>query len=234
MMARPMLCDTAARFVLPGTIVALFSGCVSYRVYEIDATSAQRFTWSGKILVVERSSPEIGPFLTYSSKAEISRVELVGANDRNIVIVLRDKNRGGRLLAKVQDAGRPPDQILSLLIQDDPVLMQMATNAVNSAQPSEENSEGLGDLITEYLRTSAPMQNREFSEVTGKQLAFACASSPAMHVETVYRIDSDTLVRVHVTDRTLLHVAVEDVAGRTLHQYQPEELSVVEVESPSK
>lgn len=197
MILRPMPCQTAARIVLTGATLALLSGCVGYRVYEIDAAGLQRFNWSGKILIVERSSPEIGPFLTFSHRTEMYRVELVGDRDRNVVIV---QERGGRLLAKVQDVGRPPDRILAALIQDNPVLKKMAENALELASLPEKDLEAFGELLSEYFQTSGHLQNREFSDVTGKQVAFACAGSPEMQVETIYRFNRDTLVRVHLTD----------------------------------
>ena len=204
--------------VAVGILLTPFLGCVSDRSFEIDTTSAKGFRWNGKIVIIERAVPSAGGlFLMHAQRPELRRIELVGENDRNVVIHLKEKGRFGAPLTTIQDVGRAPDRILEALVRDSPDLMRIMENLRKELWPDEAGEEAWERVALEYLQTVAHIQNLEFGKVTAKQIASACAASPTMHVETIYRVDEATLVRATLTDGHLLNVVVEDAEGRSAY-----------------
>ena len=166
----------------------------------------------------------------HAQRPELRRIELVGENDRNVVIHLKEKGRFGAPLTTIQDVGRAPDRILEALVRDSPDLMRIMENLRKELWPDEAGEEAWERVALEYLQTVAHIQNLEFGKVTAKQIASACAASPTMHVETIYRVDEATLVRATLTDGHLLNVVVEDAEGRALYRYEPAVLEAVRME----
>ncbi len=210
--------------IVLATAISLMAlpGCVSYQAYEIDATTAQGFEWNGKIRVTEQSQSEIGPFLTFTKRASVSRIELISDDNRNIVILPTSKTQSELVVAKVQDVGSPPDQILETNIQHSPQLK-------NVMELSVEDQEELMQTINEYLEIAAHIDNRQFDQVSGVQMALHSASSSS-HVESTYRLSRDLVVRVLLIDKSLLTVSVEDGEGNVLHRYEPKDLSVTKLD----
>lgn len=211
-------------FVL-ATAISLMAlpGCVSYQAYEIDATTAQGFEWNGKIRVTEQSQSEIGPFLTFTKRASVSRIELISDDNRNIVILPTSKTQSERVVAKVQDVGSPPDQILETIIQHSPQLK-------NVMELSVEDQEEMTQTINEYLEIPAHIDNRQFDQVSGVEMALYSVWGSS-HVESTYRLSQDLVVRVLLIDKSLLTVSVEDGEGNVLHRYEPKELSVTKLDT---
>ena len=228
--ARRTLCIVAT-----ATAAVLPAGCVHYRTVEIDATSARQFRWTGKIRVTERSIP--AEFLSPRWEwFEISRIELVGENDRSIVIHPIADLRGKKPYACVQSLGSPPDQYLVRLREQIPVCqrawqcMRSLDNFPELPPGDEASHQAWDEVLSVYARVAGHIGNREFDKVSGTEVAFASAFL-AMQLESTYELDYRTVVRVRIEDDSLLTVTVEDKDGNILHRYGPEELAVVEVEN---
>ncbi len=222
----PSLRPRAAVLLL--IVSTLLTGCVRYRVYELDTAGLEDFDWNGTVLVTEETRPELDLF-GVSQRKHFTRVDLVGENDRNVVIFLDKKYCDGSPLAKLQDVGRPPDQILALLVLGDPMLRRVAAAAANPADATAEDKEAVRALANRYIRAISDSQNGGFDELNAADIVFLCAADPARHVESLYHGDSGTRIRAHVTDRNLLTVVVEDASGRVLHRYEPQKLKVTVV-----
>ena len=209
-------------FVISAAISITLTGCVSHQEYEIDATTARGFEWNGKIRVTERSQSEIGPFLTFTKRASVSRIELISDDNRNIVILPTSKTQSELVVAKVQDVGSPPDQILETIIQHSPQLKIVMELSV-------EDQAKLTNMFNEYLENGVHIENRQFDQVSGVQMAFYSALSSS-HVESAYRLCQDLVVRVLLIDKSLLTVSVEDGEGNVLHRYKAKDLSVTKLD----
>ena len=198
-------------------------GCVSYQAYEIDATTARGFEWNGKIRVTEQSQSEIGPLLTITKRTSVTRIELIGDDNRNIVVLPTDKTRSECVVAKVQDVGSPPDQVLETIVQHSPQLKRVM-------ELSAQDQEAMTQTINEYLEIAAHIDNRELDQVSGVEMALYSAWGSS-HVESTYRLSHDLVVRVLLIDKSLLTVSVEDGEGNVLHRYEPKDLSVTKLDT---
>jgi hypothetical protein len=218
-------------------VTLLTVGCARYRVVEIDTTKARQFCWNRKVRITERTSQQRGLFAPRSEWVKISRIELVGEDDRNVVIHPIRELRGDKPYACVQDVGSPPDQYLVPLRDAIPIYqraresMRVSKDMVEHPPENEARRKALDDAIAEYLRVSSHIGKRQFEKVSGAELAYACAFGTRQR-ESTYELDEHTVVRVRIEDKSLLTVTVEDQAGNVLHRYVPEELAVTEVENP--
>ena len=211
-------------FVLATAIsVMALPGCVSYQEYEIDATTAQGFEWNGKIRVTEQSQSEIGPLLTITKRTSVSRIELISDDNRNIVILPTSKTQSEWVVAKVQDVGSPPDQVLETIIQHSPLLKKASGLSV-------EEQDKLTNMLNEHLENAAHIENRQFAQVSGVEMALYGAWGSS-HVESTYRLSQELVVRVLLIDKSLLTVTVEDGEGNVLHRYEPKDLSVTKLDN---
>jgi hypothetical protein len=203
-------------------------------VVEIDATKARQFCWNGNIRITERTVPA-RPFTPRSEWIEISRIELVGEDGRNVVIRPIEELRGDKPYACVQDVGAPPDQYLVPLRKQLRVFqrawecMRTWEDTPECPPQDEASREVLGEAISEYSRVSSHIHKREFEKVSGAQVAFAGAFL-ATQLESIYKLDERTMVRVRIENDSLLTVTVEDKDGNVMHRYCPEELVAAEVD----
>ena len=94
---------------------------------------------------------------------------------------------------------------------------------------AEECTKAVNEAVNTYNQVEAHIKRHEFDQVSGAQLAFACAAG-ARQIESKYRLDESTWVRVSIDDGSLLTVTVEDLAGNVLHRYAPQPVPAAEVE----
>ena len=205
------------------TSLMTLTGCVSYHEYEIDATAARGFDWNGTIRVTEQTRPEIGPFLKVTDRTSVSRIQLIGHRNRNIVILPTNKARSEWVVAKVQDVGSPPDQVLETIIERSPRLKKLEGFLIE--EPQE-----FANFINEQFEVAAHIRNRQFDQVTASQVASHSVFN-ARRIETTYNLSHDLVVRVVLIDKSGLTVYVEDGRGNPLYSYEPEDLSVIELDA---
>ncbi len=151
---------------------------------------------------------------------QISRVELVGSHDRNVVVDLTRVDDARVPLARVQDVGYAPDQILAgMEIKPFRGTVMIATNPT-SPDPAE---------MQQCMEIISDVHSRRFDELAANELVAACFVA-ATQVETRYELDANTIVRIRASgpDRRLLHVIVEDRTGQVVHEYAPLDLTVTE------
>ena len=134
-----------------------------------------------------------------------------------------------------RDVGSPPDQYLVPARKSVPDYERawqamLACEGHPADSPvGDEYMKAMDRASKTYDQVQAHIESHQFDRVSGAQLAFACAVH-ARQMESRYRLDSSTWVRVSVDGGSLLTVTVEDLAGNVLHSYTPQPIPVVEVE----
>ena len=222
---------------LGGVAAAILTvGCASYRVTEIDASDAMRFDWNGRVRITERTAYETAHAFTRPEKhTRVTRIDLLGENDRNVIIRPSSDPSRDNAYACVQDVGSPPDQYLVPLRRtvweyEQAWQTMLAKEGEQPDSPAfDRYTKAMNRATKTYEEAQAYIEHHEFDRVNAAQLAFACAMQ-ARQMESKYRLDASTWVRVSIDDGSLLTVTVEDLAGNVLHSYTPQPIPVVEVE----
>jgi hypothetical protein len=210
-------------------------GCAHYRVTEIDTTVARDFDWNGRVRITERTLENWGGFGPREPQREITRIELLGKGDRNVVIRPRDCARITAGSARLQPVGPAPDRYL-VRLRTAIAEYQRAWETMFMLEPpragswsAELRKKAWDEATAKFERVCDLIEKRDFEHLSGADLAFASAFR-ATQLESKYELDEHTIVRVRIEDDSLLTVTVEDKDGTVLHRYDPEELAVVEIE----
>jgi len=222
-----------ARMWVVGSAAALTAasiGCTSTHVYEIETAGARGFKWTGRIRVTERTTPEIGPFLTFHDRTAAHAIELVGDHDRSIVVYPSGESAGRHPVACVQNVGAPPDQVLALAMCR--AYPAMSTLGGAATQPAPAATQEITDEFERMLNAMTALQQREFGRLSALEAVIAAAQSSAWS-ETTYELASGLTLKVRCAqnDPTSLVVTIFDVEGKVLHRYGPTALDVREVEA---
>jgi hypothetical protein len=207
-------------------MLVFFGGCTLYEVREIDASKARGFDWNGRIRVTQARVPRRSLLDSRPPRTEVHRLELLSDTGLNVVIRPNEHRRGEAPYACTQAVGSPPDQFLVPAAKQVPEYQRLLKTMQVPVPEFEIDEEAWKEAWEEYARVDGHIRRREFEQVNGAQLAFSCAARLKQR-ETSYHLDDNTIVRVDITDGSLLTVVVEDAAGNVLRRYEPQELTVV-------
>jgi hypothetical protein len=229
-------CSRLGTLLLAAGVLAVWTaGCAHYRVTEIDTTVARDFDWNGKVRITERTLENWGGFGPREPQREITRIELLGEGERNVVIRPRDCARITAGSARLQPVGPAPDRYL-VRLRTAIAEYQRAWETMFMLEPPRAGSwsgelrkKAWDEATAKFERVCDLIEKRDFEHLSGADLAFA-SGFRATQLESKYALDEHTIVRVRIEDDSLLTVTVEDQDGAELYRYEPEELPVVEIE----
>ena len=236
------------------SLIWLLAGCTQSNIYEIDTSPVKDFNWTGRVRITERNITEYYLFAPSRHRTEISRIELLGDQSRNIVIrpsefPVDDPHSVGAS-ARMQEVGVPPDVYLVRMRQVQPefdrawnsmravedlskIQKGSPDNAISASEKKKICHDGFEDFniaADRYVKIRENVMSRKYDQVSGLEFAFVAAFQ-AHQTEAVYTFGDNLIVRVHIDDGNLLTVKVEDSDGNIVHDYGPEELKIIGVPS---
>lgn len=237
-------------------LAPLVTGCARHKVYEIDVTPVENFAWSGRVRITERHTDYYRLFAPTEHRTEIARIELLGAQNRNLVIHPADltceNSNKPNAAAWMQEYGVPPDVYLVRMREEFPeferawrsmlaydsqfhILTNASDKRATKAVLTTEETRAVADAfqrdfqiaLSRFGQLENHVDSQQFDQISGLELAFVAAFK-AKQTEATYDLNERQIARVRIDDGNLLTVTVEDRDGSLVHCYCPEELKILE------
>ncbi len=230
-------------WLLIGCSIQLFLGaaCVKTTTWEVDTSAAKDFQWDGRILITERTTDEIGAFLSVEKSTAAHSFELVGRDGRNIVVRPTGHAACEHPVARVEsrdDVGKPVLQLLAMALKPSCPMLAQAVEKAASSQPSEPAQSSAQDAASReearrLLLLHQKLRDGQYNELTTAN-AVAAAATMNNASYTVFDLGDGKSLKAWLdnTSPPSLVATVYDRDGKALHEYRPVDLSVEKAAPP--